>query len=40
MKLTVEGAELSLPEGADAEISTEDRVTYVKIPLIWGGEPV
>ena len=38
MKLTLEGAKLTLPEDACAEISEEDHVFYVKIPLIKAGE--
>ena len=38
MKLVIEGAELSLPEGSNAEASAEDDVSYVKIPLTKAGE--
>ena len=40
LKLTIEGAELQLPIDADATISIEDDVSYIKIPLIEAGDRV
>ncbi|MBQ9818537.1 MAG: hypothetical protein IJM59_13870 [Proteobacteria bacterium] len=37
LKLTIEGAELQLPDDANATITTEDDVSYIKIPLIKAG---
>ena len=37
LKLTIEGAELQLPEDADATISTEDDISYIKMPLTMAG---
>ncbi len=40
MRLVFEGAELDLPAGAEGEISAEEQVSYVRLPLTKAGEPV
>ena len=39
-KLTLEGAELQIPDDADVTMTTEDNVTYIKIPLFRAGDQV
>ena len=38
LKLTLEGAELPLSDNDEASITTEDQVSYIKIPLIKAGD--
>ncbi len=39
-KLTLEGAELQIPDDDNMTMTTEDNVTYIKIPLIKAGDHV
>ncbi len=38
MRLVLEGAEVSLPRGAEAEVTLEDQTSYIKVPLLKAGE--